>query len=166
MRTQVRYPTRAASKNWGFHSFTPHCLSSLSCKNEYLAIDSGVLCVRIVYRAVIAPRPNASQRSLTCVCTNRSARGVIVSAWNGQVDWILHVKHLTLLKYGGEIAYYQSFLQLSKLLNWPLFFTENDSFYFRILFAKLCTIVSQYIYLLHFGTKIIRLYRFCALIMS
>ena len=95
MMTQVRFSTRAASKKLGNFSFTPHCPSSLSCINEYLAIDSDGLCERIVYRAVIAARLNASQRSWTCVCTNRSARGVIVSALNGQVDWILHVKHLT-----------------------------------------------------------------------
>ena len=87
MMTQVRYSTRAASKKMGNFSFTPHCPCSLICINEYLAY-------RIVYRAVIAARLNASQRSGTCVCTNRSARGVIVSALNGQVDRILHVKHL------------------------------------------------------------------------
>ena len=105
MMTQVRFSTRAASKKLGNFSFTPHCPSSLSCINEYLAIDSDGLCERIVYRAVIAARLNASQRSWTCVCTNRSARGVIVSALNGQVDWILHVKRLTLYYYLTESAF-------------------------------------------------------------
>ena len=66
-------------------SFTPHCLKSLGCIIECLAIDSEGLGERIVYRSVIAARLNASQRSWTSVCTNRSARGVIVSAFNGQV---------------------------------------------------------------------------------
>ena len=95
MMTQVRYSTRAASKKLGNFSFTPHCPSSLSCIDEYLAIDSDGLCERKVYRAVIPVRLNASQRSWTCVCKNRSARRVIASALNGQVDWILHVKQLT-----------------------------------------------------------------------
>jgi len=47
----------------GNYLFTPHSPSSLSCINEYLAIDSDGLCERIVYRAEIAARLNASQRS-------------------------------------------------------------------------------------------------------
>ena len=97
MRTQIWYPTQLR-KELGIFSFTSHCPSSLSCINEYLAIDTDGLCERIVYRSVIAARLNASQRSWTCVCTNRSARGVIVSALNSKVDWILHVKHLTFVQ--------------------------------------------------------------------
>ena len=99
--TQVRFSTRAASKKLGNFSFTPHRPSSLSCINEYLPIYSDGLCERIVYRTVIAARLNASQRSWTCLCMHRSARGVIVSALNG------HVKQLPFLRreqYGNSMC--------------------------------------------------------------
>ena len=71
-----------------FFLFTPHWSSSLSCINEYLALDSDGLCERIVYRRITAARLNASQRSWTCVCMNRPARGVIVSGLNSSMDWM------------------------------------------------------------------------------
>ena len=53
-------------------SFSPRCPSSLSCVNEYLAIDSGGTMCSL--RVVIAVWPNAPQRSRVGVGMSRSAR--------------------------------------------------------------------------------------------
>ena len=54
--------------------FTLHCLSSLSCMNEYLDIYSMDICVWLVACALIAACLDASQRSRDGVWLNRSAR--------------------------------------------------------------------------------------------
>ena len=56
-------------------SFTPHCLSSLSCRSKYLAIDSGEYMLTNSLLAVIATWVNASQRRQVGVRMNGSARG-------------------------------------------------------------------------------------------
>ena len=55
-------------------SFSPRCLSSLSCINEYMAIDSDGN-VSVSSLCIIAAWLNASQRSRVGAGMNRSAKG-------------------------------------------------------------------------------------------
>ena len=68
------------------------------------------------------------------VCTNRSARGVIVSALNGQVDWILHVKHLT-----------NTWARLVKLYNGRKHFIVGCLEFLNRIFYEFSTLVTSHL---------------------
>ena len=65
----------AVLKPWA-RVFTLHCSSSLSCINEYLAIDSGGYVYEKYPRINCSIRLDASQRSRDGVLVNRSVREV------------------------------------------------------------------------------------------
>ena len=63
-------------KYWAV-SFSPLCLSSLSCIDEHLAIDSGGNVSANSFSAVIVAWLNASQRSRFVVGINRSIYHIV-----------------------------------------------------------------------------------------
>ena len=71
-RTRVRNPC-CWVKPWA-SLFILHCSSSLSCLNEYLAVDNGGYLCMVTFHALIAAMLDASQRSQDRVQLNRSIR--------------------------------------------------------------------------------------------
>ena len=85
---------------------TPRCHSSLSCINEYLAIQTVVDMWTNSLRAAIAAWLNTSQRSWDGLGMNRSARGWSVKRFEQS--------------YGPDTALYKNVLLLYFARNWFL----------------------------------------------
>ena len=87
-------------KPWA-SSFTPHCPSSLSCMNEYLAIDNGgsLMYEQSSLTKCSVTGTEASQRSRDGVRVNRSAGGELSSALINPDDLTLSFRAYTNLPF-------------------------------------------------------------------